>query len=196
MTAFMAAQPMPARMTHRPGWGSHRRSQRIAVAIALAALMALHGLALEAAPAAAATATTCPPNSDLTALGSGHRCVAELMRNVRSRLMSSCVLDPKAVAKTNPLYGRAECFGGSGVQAEAIAHARYIAQLNASGVFGDPPAVGGITANVQWEVTYPKAASTATPPGSRRVDVLDYDRSSTAGGDRAGRAETAAVRVV
>ncbi|MEJ7763977.1 MAG: hypothetical protein WKF86_00610 [Acidimicrobiales bacterium] len=158
-----------------------RHPTRVAVSVLLAGLLCVFGLAVTAQPAAAASQPPCPPNStdpSVPALGQ-QRCVAELYRNVRSRLLAACLTAPKTAARTNPLYLSQECRSGSGVQAEAIAQARLLAWFNSIGAFGGPPAAGGIASNEQWEVTYPKAVSQETPPGSRRIDVMGYDPSDS-----------------
>ena len=151
-----------------------------AVALLLATLVVGRLLVVGAAPAAAAT-PSCPPNTNSTAVSSTSSCVAEAMRRVRSYLLAGCVVAPKTAARTNPLYSPTECRRGSGVQAEAIAQARFIAYLNATGSYRDPPAANGISANVQWEVGYSKASSQQNPPMGGRVDVLDYDRTNASG---------------
>lgn len=142
----------------------------------------------QASPVVAAAETECVTNSEQRAPVSMRVCVAELRRSTRLGLRADCIESAKAL-QSNPLYSVTECRAGRGVQAEAIAQARAIAQLNDAGVHGDR-ATEGITANLQWEVRYPGG----------QVDLLVYDRTDTAvpielvelkgvwnGGERAAR---------
>ncbi|WP_461022372.1 VWD domain-containing protein, partial [Thalassiella azotivora] len=156
-----------------------RRSFSVLLGIVLVAALGVTGTRLtpaaatpsplrQAALAAAAATVACPPNSETTTAASARACVAELERSTRSGLQADCITGPKALSP-NGLYHRTECRGGRGVQAEAIAQARAIAQLNARAPYGDPPAAGGVNPNLQWEVRY----------SSGRIDILSYDRHDT-----------------
>lgn len=157
------------------------------VPVLLVVVLLLVGDMVMVSPPAAEAASECPPNSeDITVqrpsgdTATGHRCVAELLRRTRGYVQADCVLEPRAIAPTNPLYYQGECKGGEKQrQAEAIAQARAIARLNAGGVFGDS-AMGGITANEQWEAAYAKPEGTASS-GVRLIDLAQYDRVDTAG---------------
>ncbi|WP_423464301.1 VWD domain-containing protein [Promicromonospora sp. MS192] len=121
----------------------------------------------------ATAAVACPPNdTDTTTTGaSARRCIAEEVRGSRSGLLDGCFNASKA-ALANALYTRHECHKGYGVQAEAIAQGRAIQKLNSAGVYGKAPVVGGVSADIQWEVTYPGT----TGKKSGRIDILLYDK--------------------
>ncbi|MFI2486114.1 VWD domain-containing protein [Promicromonospora kroppenstedtii] len=156
--SVVSAQISPAQ--EDPGGHRLNAAERTAVAQIL-------DRAAEQATAVAA----CPPNDTDTATASGRRCIAEEVRGSRSGLLDACFNAAKA-ALANAIYTRHECHKGYGVQAEAIAQGRAIQKLNSAGVYGKAAVAGGITPDIQWEVTYPGT----TGKKSGRIDILLYDK--------------------
>ncbi|MDQ1294879.1 MAG: hypothetical protein QG608_2764, partial [Actinomycetota bacterium] len=117
----------------------------------------------------AAIGDACSPNSTQSVLidPSPPQCIAEETRSTRVRLLNSCITGAKAL-QPDATYSKLECRGGGGIQAEAIAQARTIAQLNARGTYG-PSSPGGISPNLQWETQI---------PGGGRPDLFIYDRDN------------------
>ncbi len=130
---------------------------------------------------AAGANTPCGPNSNYTGYAaSSQECVAGLLVKTRGYVQERCLIekwnDPDAV------YEPGECYGNSAgkMYAEAIAQARFIAQMNARGVHGDAE-VGGITANLQWETVLQNSSGATytgrkTPGATLRPDALFYHR--------------------
>ena len=162
------------------------RLRWVALVAGLFALLVVHG-GPGAAAAVGEVPVGCPPNSSSTATGPYPGCVAGIaVPSVRGYVAGTCILDAKAIDTSNPEYRPGECKGevdGGAIQAEAIAQARLIAQLNQTGVYGDS-APGGVTPNLQWEPVIPnssgqKYGDAATAPGTLRPDLLLYDRTAT-----------------
>ncbi len=85
---------------------------------------------------------------------------------------AQCITEPRA-RQPGATYRLSECKGSTKtMQAEAVAQARAIAQLNAAGVYGDSAPTGGITPNLQWETTLPSGGE---------PDLLLYDRNDPSG---------------
>ncbi|WP_433728020.1 VWD domain-containing protein [Actinoplanes sp. CA-051413] len=123
--------------------------------------------------ASAGTGDPCNPNSTQSVLidDSPPQCIAEETRSTRVRVKNSCITGTKALWP-DATYSKLECRGGDGIQAEAIAQARAIAQLNARGSYG-PSSPGGISPNLQWETQI---------SGGGRPDLFIYDRGNPDGG--------------
>jgi hypothetical protein len=78
------------------------------------------------------------------------RCIAGVRVNTRARVASACLLADKAL-QPDAIYAPSECGGSSTrVQAEFIAQARYIAQMNKD--LKGP--ADGIKSDIQWEVSF------------------------------------------
>ncbi|HEY3871923.1 MAG TPA: VWD domain-containing protein [Actinocrinis sp.] len=118
--------------------------------------------------------TACTTNStDATVPASATtQCIAGFDTSTRRSLgnragtATSCILDPQALVP-GAVYQTDDCLPGA-LNAEPLAEARVIAQLNQAGVYGDTSATG-ITPNVQWETVVPGTAS--------RPDLLLYNRN-------------------
>ncbi|HST48548.1 VWD domain-containing protein [Jatrophihabitans sp.] len=145
----------------------------VAVPVAACQLTPARATTPVVAGASTSAATDCPPNSSDQSLGRASRCVAEMMRSTRGFLRPEC-FDTRALTP-DQLYRLGECKGLTTIQAEAIAQTRAIVRFNSQSVFGDSAPLGSVTANLQWEVSYPKPAGAAT---GGRVDILMYDRTS------------------
>jgi hypothetical protein len=98
------------------------------------------------------------------------QCIAGQGRKTRGYIQTACITDSRALI-AGEIYLPNECKGGAFNQAEAIAQARTVAQLNAAGVYGDSGTGGKITPNLQWETVIPKG----------RLDLLLYDRTKSTG---------------
>lgn len=138
-------------------------------AVVIAALTSVALLASSSSAIAATTTTgaACAPNSEAAStLTVSAQCIAEALTSTRGYVDPVCITD----ARSRTVYSIGDCKAG-GIQAEAMAQARAVSQLNAAGVYGDV-AVGGVTANLQWETVI---------PGGRRPDLLLYDRKNPGG---------------
>ena len=140
-----------------------------------------------AVPVGTTASSTCPPNSSSRLPESQPGCISSIaVRSTRGFVASDCILDVKALDPENPEYKKGECKSG-GVQAEAIAQARVIAQLNQTRVHGDSsPQGSGITPNLQWEPIFPNVSKVTYDESSKipvtvRPDLLLYDHSSSTG---------------
>ena len=128
--------------------------------------------------ASVAAATSCPPNSEDSNLESANRCVAETMLQTRGFIkkpvspLTTCLTEPRALMP-GATYSVGECKGNETYQAEAVTQARMIAQMDRRGVYADGPSIGGISANLQWEVKLPPtrrpSRKTVTPAGACRA---------------------------
>ena len=104
--------------------------------------------------------------SDRETTASGRDCVGGAFRRTRGRLSHDCLTGAKALVP-GATYVPGECSAASGLQAEAIAHARAVAWLNLHNPYGSP-AVGGIAPAIQWE-TYVGATPTL---GGLKPDIM------------------------
>jgi hypothetical protein len=104
----------------------------------------------QAAPAACSGG-----NDQSTLLVPDVRCINGFELKTRQKLNPECVRNRPA----GKIYQPGEC-GSSGLGVEAIGHARAIAYIDEESGFGG--ASGGVTPDVQWEVSIPAFPKTQT----------------------------------